>query len=111
MDKRYWFKDTQSWKQFLQETPLVLGSILLLTLFMTWFHLSTQVPDSLLLYVLAILIIACLSGLRAALLASLVAFITFDYLFVPPVYGFGATKLEDVLGLGVFLLTTVITSQ
>ena len=104
-------KETPSRKQFMRETPFVIGSILLLTIIIIFFHLSTRVPDSLLFYLLVILVFACMSGLRAALLASFVAFITFDYLFVPPVYGFGATKLEDIVALAFFLIATVVTSQ
>ncbi len=104
-------KETSFRKQVVRETPFVFGSILLLTVIIMFFHLSTRVPDSLLFYLLVILVFACMRGLRAALLASFVAFITFDYLFVPPVYGFGATKLEDIVALAFFLIATVITSQ
>jgi two-component system, OmpR family, sensor histidine kinase KdpD len=56
-------------------------------------------------------VLACLRGLYAALLALLIAFFTFDFLFVAPVYSFAASKLEDVVGLVVFFVTAVITSH
>ncbi len=111
MTNRPFLREAPLRRQFVSETPFVLGSIFLLTVIIMFFHLSTRVPDSLLFYLLVILVFACMRGLRAALLASFVAFITFDYLFVPPVYGFGATKLEDIVALAFFLIATVITSQ
>ena len=58
-----------------------------------------------------ILVLACIRGLYAALFASLLAFFTFDFLFVTPVYSLVASKFEDVLGLVVFLITAIITGH
>jgi two-component system sensor histidine kinase KdpD len=101
----------RAWQRFAGETLLVVGSIALLTLLFQLLHLATRTSDGLLLYLLAVLLFACLRGLYPALLASFVAFFAFDYFFVPPVYDLGASKFEDILSLVVFLLVAIITGQ
>jgi two-component system sensor histidine kinase KdpD len=98
-------------KRYINDTLFVLGSIFLVTGIIFFFHLPGRIADSLLLYLLIILALACVRGLYAALLASLLAFFVFYFLFIPPPYSFEATKFEDVLGLIVFLVTAIITSQ
>jgi two-component system sensor histidine kinase KdpD len=111
MNIPFLLKETQLWRQLIKEIIFVFGSILLLTVSMIVFRLPTRISNSLLLYLLPVLIFACMYGLRAALLASFVAFMTFDYLFVQPIQSFGIAKLEDTFGLVVFLITAVVTSQ
>lgn len=60
---------------------------------------------------LVILALASLRGLYAALLASCIAFFSFDFLFVPPLYSFITMKFADILALIVFLAISVITGQ
>src|SRR5713226_8263869 len=90
-------------KRYVRDSFFVLGSIALLTGIIFFSHLSTRISDSLLLYLLVIVMLAYTRGLYASFLASLVAFFVFDFLFVPPVYSLAASKFEDVLGLVVFL--------
>ena len=104
-------KEESRWRRTVKDSILVLGSISLLTALILISHLPTRIPDSFLLYLLAILVLACLRGLYAALLALLMAFFTFDFLFVAPIYSFAAAKFEDVVGLVVFFITAVITSH
>jgi two-component system, OmpR family, sensor histidine kinase KdpD len=98
-------------KRYINDTLLVLGSILLITGIIFFFRLAGRIADSLLLYLLIILALACVRGLYAALLASVLAFFAFYFLFIPPAFSFEATKFEDVLGLVVFLVTAIITGQ
>lgn len=98
-------------KPLVVETLLVLGSVLLLTLLMLFFHLSAQTSDYLLLYLLVIFVYACICGLYAALLASFVAFFAFDYFFVSPIFSLAAAKFEDLLSLLVFLIVAIITGR
>lgn len=110
-------KDTKNllyqmyWKRLAGDTLLVLASMTALTLLMLLLHLAARTSDSLLLYLLAIFIFACVRGLYPALLASFVAFFTFDYFFVPPLYGLATAKFEDIFSLVVFLLVAIITGQ
>src|SRR5690242_10878230 len=99
------------WSKYLVDSLLALGSIFLLTGLIWLFRLYQLIPDSFLVSLLAILSLASLRGLYAALLASFVAFFTFDFLFVQPLYTLNVNKFEDVLTLIVFLVTAIITSQ
>jgi two-component system sensor histidine kinase KdpD len=99
------------WKGYILDSLLALGSIALFTGVIWLFRLYQRIPDSFLVYLLAILSLASLRGPYAALLASFAAFFSFDFFFVPPLYTLSAAKFEDVLTLIVFLVTAVITSQ
>jgi K+-sensing histidine kinase KdpD len=101
----------QRWKRYLLDMLLALGSIFTITALIWFFQLYQKIPDSFLVYTLAILALAGLRGLFPALLASFIAFFSFDFLFVPPLYRLSVFKFEDVLTLLIFLITAVITSQ
>ena len=98
-------------KHYIIDSLLALGSIFSLTGLIYLFHLYPKVPDSFLIYLLAVLALAALRGLYASLLASLLAFFLFDFLFIPPVYSLTVAKLADILTLIVFLITAIVTSQ
>ncbi len=104
-------KEKRYGQRYLLDSLLALGSIFSLTAMVWLFHLYQRIPDSFLVYMLAILSLASLRGLYPALLASFVAFFSFDFFFVPPLYNLSAAKFEDVLTLVVFLVTAIITSQ
>jgi two-component system, OmpR family, sensor histidine kinase KdpD len=98
-------------KHYLIDSLLALGSILSLTGLISLLHLYPKIPDSFLVYLLAVLALAALRGLYASLLASLLAFFLFDFLFISPVYSLTVAKLADILTLIVFLITAIVTSQ
>lgn len=74
-------------------------------------QLYLRIPASSLIYLIAILALASARGLYAAILASLLSVLAFDFFFFPPLYTFAVFKLEDLLTLVVFLATAIITSQ
>ena len=98
-------------KRYFIDSLLALGSIFALTEIIFLLHLYQRIPDSLLSYVLVIVVLASLRGPYAALLASFVAFFSFDFLYLPPAYSFLVSKFEDVLGLIVFLVTAITIGQ
>jgi two-component system sensor histidine kinase KdpD len=100
-----------SWKRYLIDSLLALGAILSLTELIFLLDIYPKIPDTLLLYLIVILVLTSLRGLYAAICASCIAFIAFDYLLVPPVYGFITIKFEDILALVVFLSASMMTSQ
>jgi two-component system, OmpR family, sensor histidine kinase KdpD len=99
------------WKRYASDSLLALGSISLLTVLVSLFHLYAKIPDSLLLYLLVVLALASIRGRYAALLAALVAFFSFDFLFVPPLYSVIITKFSDFVTLIVFFVSAIITGQ
>ena len=104
-------KKGHTWQRYGVDSLLALGSTILLTGILSLFHLYEVIPDSLLLYLPMILVLAAVRGHYAALLASFLAFFLFDFLYVAPVYSFIITKFADVVALVVFLITAVTTGQ
>jgi two-component system sensor histidine kinase KdpD len=100
-----------SWKQCLFDSLLALGSTFFLTGLIFLFHLYPQIPDISLASLLVILALASWRGLYPALLASVAAFLSFDFFFVPPVYSLLINKFDDILTLIVFLVTAILTSR
>jgi two-component system sensor histidine kinase KdpD len=60
---------------------------------------------------LLILVLASTRGRYAALLAAIIAFLSFDFFLIPPFYSFTIAHWEEWLALFVFLVTALITSQ
>ena len=99
------------WQRYITDTILALLSVSLVTGMISIFHLYPQIPTIAFAYLLIVLALASTRGLYGAILASLVAFFSFDYFLVPPLYTFVIAKFEDLLALIVFLATAFITSQ
>src|SRR5574337_1451328 len=98
-------------RQYGIDSVLAIVSALLITGFISLLHLYPRIPDISLVYLLAILTLASTRGLYAAVLASVVAFLSFDFFMIPPLYAFTVDKFEEWLALFVFLVTAIITSQ
>ncbi|HWT81231.1 MAG TPA: ATP-binding protein [Candidatus Methylomirabilis sp.] len=71
--------------------------------------LSTQIIA--LMYLLPVILTATLWGLGPGILISLAAFLTYNYLFIPPFNTFTVLLPEDLLALCVFLIVAVVISQ
>ncbi|WP_172632373.1 ATP-binding protein [Dictyobacter arantiisoli] len=74
-------------------------------------RLYPLIPNISFLYLLVVLGLATVRGLYAAVIASLVSFISFDFFLVPPVFTFSVSKYEEWLALFIFLVTAFITGQ
>ena len=98
-------------EKYFLDTLLTFGSIYLLTLLIFISNLPTRIPDSLLIYLPVILALASTRGSYAALLAALMAFFSFDFFFVAPLYSLIIAKLADFMALIVFLVTAITTGQ
>src|SRR5438876_11320203 len=61
------------------------------------------------LYLVAVLIVALASGRPAAIVASLLAFLSFDWFFVPPTHQLVVANPEELFSLALFLLTAIVT--
>ena len=64
-----------------------------------------------LLYLLVVLICATTIGLGPAMLASVLAFLGFNYFFVAPLHTFTVADSQDVVRLLTFLVVAVIASS
>jgi two-component system, OmpR family, sensor histidine kinase KdpD len=104
-------REEPSWRRYLGNSILAVGGTLLLTGVIYVFHLYPRIPNISLLYLLIVLALASTRGLYAAILASVVAFLSFDFFLVPPLYTFTIAKIDEWLALFVFLATAIITGQ
>lgn len=99
------------WRHYLSDTLLAIVGVSLVTGVISLSHLYPQIPTISFAYLLVVLALASTRGLYSAILASLVAFFSFDFFLVPPLYTFVVAKFEDLLALFVFLATAIITGQ
>ncbi len=104
-------REEPNWRRYLGNSILAAGGALLLTGVIYVFHLYPRIPNISLLYLLIVLALASTRGLYAAILASVVAFLSFDFFLVPPLYTFTIAKIDEWLALFVFLATAIITGQ
>jgi two-component system sensor histidine kinase KdpD len=105
--KRY----EQRWERYLGDTALAFLGALLVTGIIYAFHLYPRIPNISLAYLLVVLALASTRGLYAAVFASVIAFLSFDFFLVPPLYTFTIARADEWLELLVFLATAIITGQ
>ena len=99
------------WKRYLIDSLLALAGVTLVTGLIAATQLYPRIPTITLIYLLVVLALASTRGQFAAILASLLAFVAFDFFFVIPFYTFIIPRAEDLLTLVVLLATAVITGQ
>ena len=75
------------------------------------FQLYPRIPNISLVYLLVVLTLASTRGLYAAVFSSVVAFFSFDFFLVQPLFTFSIERVEEWLALFVFLVTAIITGQ
>ncbi|MBV9688173.1 MAG: DUF4118 domain-containing protein, partial [Ktedonobacteraceae bacterium] len=97
--------------QYLLDSVLACAGSLLITGLVYVLQLYPRIPNISIIYLLVILALASTRGRYAAILASLVAFLSFDYFLVPPLYVFTINRVEEWIALFVFLVTAILTSQ
>jgi two-component system, OmpR family, sensor histidine kinase KdpD len=83
----------------------------LLTLVMTAVREDIGLPGGLMLYLLAVVVVAAIGGLWPALVASVVAFVLANWYLTPPLHELSIQKTEDLLALVVFLLVAGVVSE
>jgi K+-sensing histidine kinase KdpD len=101
----------KSWQQYLIDSLLAAGGAGVVTGIIDAFHLYPTIPNISIVYLLLILALASTRGRYAALLAAVVALLSFDFFLVPPLYTFVMYRVEEWLALLVFLVTALLTSQ
>ena len=72
---------------------------------------SLQIQIIALLFLLPILLCTVLWGLTSGILAGLLAFLTFNFLFIQPYYTLHVHQSQDLITLIIFLIVAVVLSQ
>ncbi|HLZ57967.1 MAG TPA: ATP-binding protein [Ktedonosporobacter sp.] len=104
-------REEETWKRYTIDTVLAAVGALLVTAIISVFHLYPTIPNISLLYLPVVLGLASTRGRYAAIGTSVVAFISFDFFLVPPLYTFTINRPEEWLALLVFMATAIITGQ
>lgn len=99
------------WQRYLLETLLAFAGAMLVTGIIYTFHLYPRIPNISIVYLLVVMALASTRGRYASILASVVAFLAFDFFLVPPLYVFTINRIEEWIALFVFLVTAILTSQ
>ncbi|GAC1565549.1 MAG: hypothetical protein NVS3B14_03620 [Ktedonobacteraceae bacterium] len=100
-----------SWQCYLLDSLLAFAGAMLVTWVIYVFQLYPRIPNISIVYLLVVLALASTRGRYASVLASLVAFLSFDFFLVPPLYVFTINRVEEWIALFVFLVTAILTSQ
>src|SRR5579884_976985 len=100
-----------SWRKYLLDTLLAVLGALSITGIIYVFQLYPRIPNISIVYLLMVLALASTRGRYAALLTSFVAFFSFDYFLVPPLYVFTISRLEEWIARFIFLVTALLTGQ
>jgi two-component system sensor histidine kinase KdpD len=101
---------TQSWSAG-QRYLASIAAVAAATLVLAWLIPAARQANIALLYLLVVLISATIFGRGPAILASALAFLAFNFFFVPPLHTFVVANPQDVLALLTFLVVAIITSS
>ncbi len=99
------------WRRYLNDSLLAVGGVALVTTVISLAHLYPKIPTITFVYLLLVVALAGRRGLYAAIVASLLSFLAFDFFFFPPQYTFIILNNRDLLTLSVFLVMAIITGQ
>jgi two-component system, OmpR family, sensor histidine kinase KdpD len=92
----------------------VAGSLLgvgVATALIAWLRGQADIPNVSMLYLLVVLALASTLGRVSAILAAVLAFLAFNFFFVEPLYTFHVANPQELLALGVLLITAMVTGQ
>lgn len=99
------------WLRYLLDTLLAVVGTLLVTGIIYGFQLYPRIHNISIVYLLVVLALASTRGRYSAILASVVAFLSFDFFLVPPLYVFTVSRPEEWIALVVFLIDAILTGQ
>ena len=103
------------WRALLQRRWLgyvaALAAVALLSLFIGLVLGRARIDNISMLYLIAVFAVAIAFGSRPAILASVAAFLIFDWFFVEPLYSITVSDPAEWVALLLFLLTAIITGQ
>src|SRR6476620_9928126 len=99
------------WQRYLLDSMLAFVGAMLVTMIIFLLQLYPRIPNISIVYLLVVLSLASTRGRYAAILASLVAFLCFDFFIVPPLYTFAISRPEEWIALFVFLIDAILTGH
>ncbi|HEV8536691.1 MAG TPA: DUF4118 domain-containing protein [Candidatus Limnocylindria bacterium] len=85
------------------------GAVAIITALIGFLAGRAPIANISMLYLVAVLVIAVAFGRSAAIVASVLAFLAFDWFFVPPTHQLVVADPEELFSLALFLITAVVT--
>lgn len=82
----------------------------LLTVVLSLLRADVRLPADLLLYLLLVVVVAAIGGLRSALVSAVSGVMLANYFFTPPIHTFTISEAENLLALAVFLIVATVVS-
>ncbi|GCF11747.1 DUF4118 domain-containing protein [Dictyobacter arantiisoli] len=99
------------WQYYLLDALIAaLGSLFITGIIYYW-HLYPLVKDVVIVQLLWVIILATMCSRYAAIIGTIVTFLSFDYLLVPPLYTLRIVDPVQWVNLGLFLIIALFTSQ
>ncbi|HEY4384812.1 MAG TPA: DUF4118 domain-containing protein, partial [Ktedonobacteraceae bacterium] len=99
------------WRRLLLDSALALVGTAIITILAAATNLYPKVSNISLAYVLVILALASLRDLYAAILASVLSVVFFDFFITPPRYSLSISNADNWFSLGILLFVGIVTSQ
>ncbi|GCE26363.1 hypothetical protein KDA_18470 [Dictyobacter alpinus] len=100
----------KNWQYYVYDTLLAIVVSLMITGVIYFSHLYPRISDIIMLQLIWIIVLAIWRSRYAAIVASLVAFLSFNYFLLPPLYSLWLDDPAQWVTLLVFLITAVVTS-
>jgi two-component system sensor histidine kinase KdpD len=97
-------------RKYLFDTILASSATLLITAGIFIWQLYPRIPN-ISIYLLVVIGLASTRGRYSAVLASIVASLSFDFFIVPPLYKLTMYRPEEWIALFVFLIDAILTGQ
>jgi two-component system, OmpR family, sensor histidine kinase KdpD len=116
MSSREYFAPVQKntlfpWQKYSFDTLLAVVGVAGVTVLIGILHLYPRIPNISIVYLLVVLPLASGRGRYSAMLASVLAFLAFDFFLVPPYYTFVMYHVEEWIALFIFLLDALLTGH
>jgi two-component system sensor histidine kinase KdpD len=99
------------WRSLIRDAALVVAVVAGVSLLVGAAESVSHVSNISNLYIIAIALLASRRGLYPALAASVLAFLAYDWFFVPPVHAFTVNDPTEYVALVTLLVTIVIIGQ
>jgi len=100
----------RSWKYWLVRSVVVsaFGGVGIVLLSIAMFHLELEVSPAGLTLLTAVVLLSLISGFVGSVVLSLIAVLSLDYFFIPPIFSLTFGSLDDLVALIAFLTTSII---
>ncbi len=102
-DPGWWVRIARGGVRPWRRIGIALGGVALLTVAMLPFRESLGVLNVLLLYLILSLVLGLYVGVKAAATGAVLAFVAYDFFFIPPYHTLTVADTDHVLGLFVYL--------